>query len=114
MAPLTGLKDDAWRSGGIIHPYGPGNPQVVVLGSSHAMMYATVIDGICRRFQIPVAFLTANSTPAFFHATVNGSFPTAEAAKGFDEARKRFVREWRPDIVLVIDRWDMVVDVIAP
>lgn len=97
---------DLWRSGGLVHSWGPGSPRVVVLGSSHALMYARLVDELCRELQVPVAFLAVNSTPAFFEATVNETFPTRREAQEFDAARLRWLEQWRPDVVLVIDRWD--------
>jgi peptidoglycan/LPS O-acetylase OafA/YrhL len=99
--------DDAWRQGGFI-PGGRkgGPPAVVVLGSSHALMYSSVIDEICRRHALPVAFLGVDQTPAFFRSTVNASFPTTAVAREFDDTRLRLLRTWSPRALLVIDRWD--------
>jgi peptidoglycan/LPS O-acetylase OafA/YrhL len=105
-----GRTDDDWRSGGIVHRFGDGPPAVVVLGSSHALMYADVIDGICQRDHLPVAFLCVDSTPVFFQTTVNDSFPTAREAAEFDEARRRWLRAWHPKALFVIDRWDDQID----
>lgn len=108
---LDGRSDDAWRSGGIMHQFGEGGaPQVVVLGSSHAMMYSRVIDEICRKLRLRVAFLCVDATPAFFKATVNDSFPTVRDAREFDASRQRWLRTWRPQAVFAIDRWDLLVD----
>src|SRR5262249_3194504 len=79
-------------------------------GSSHALMYGKLIDGICEKSHLSVAFLTVDATPAFFKATVNNSFPTIRDAQEFDEARKHWLRIWQPKAVVVIDRWDTLVD----
>jgi peptidoglycan/LPS O-acetylase OafA/YrhL len=102
--------EDPWRSGGVIHAYGGGNPSVVVIGSSHALMYGKVIDDLCRKRRISVAFMCVDATPAFFAATVNDSFPTKESARSFDEARKSWLRQWHPNSVFIIDRWDRYAD----
>jgi peptidoglycan/LPS O-acetylase OafA/YrhL len=96
-----------WRTGGIKHLNGGERPQVVVLGSSHAMALSALIDDICRVRGIPVAFLAAdNGTPAFFEAQQNMSFATDAEAQEFDDARRRWLREWRPKLVIAVDRWD--------
>ncbi|HNY42798.1 MAG TPA: acyltransferase family protein, partial [Bryobacteraceae bacterium] len=105
-APPLGLAD-AWRSGGIIHRFGGGNPAVVVLGSSHALMYSRLVDGICREKSVSVAFLGVDGNPAFFETVANQSFPSPKEAREFDAARRRWLREWRPSVVFVIDRWDI-------
>lgn len=106
--PTVPLRDpDMWRAGGIVHSFGGGRPKVVVLGSSHALMYARLIDDLCREQSLSVAFLCVDEgTPAFFESTANPNFPTVAVAREFDEARKRWLKEWRPEVVFVIDRWD--------
>ena len=105
-----GLKE-SWRTGGIIHPYGGAQPEVVVLGSSHALMYSKLIDNICLKLGISVSFLGVDGgAPAFFEAQANSKFPTQLEAQEFDDARRRFLREWRPKAVFVIDRWDVQAD----
>lgn len=98
---------DLWRTGGIIHRYGERDPQVVVLGSSHALMYSPMVDGICRELGLSVAFLgMSGGTPAFFTTTANANFASQAEAAEFDVTRRRYLREWKPEVILVIDRWD--------
>ncbi|MBK8598364.1 MAG: acyltransferase family protein [Holophagales bacterium] len=92
---------DAWRSGGIVHPWGGGTPRVVVLGSSHALMYGKVVDDACHRMNLSVAFLCADGISPWFGNNDENSF-----SKEFDEARRRALRAWKPDLVLVFERWD--------
>jgi peptidoglycan/LPS O-acetylase OafA/YrhL len=89
----------SWQSGGIVHAWGPGSPRVVVLGSSHALAWGSLIDDICRRLGLPVAFLSRQASRVFF----DGDPVFAE----FDAARRRWLEAWRPDLVIVIDRWDL-------
>jgi len=105
-----GLKA-SWRTGGIIHPHGGGQPKIVVLGSSHALMYSKLIDSVCLKLGISVAFLGIDGgPPAFFETQPSPRFPTELEAREFDEVRRRFLREWRPEAVFIIDRWDIRVD----
>ena len=107
--PPLGLRpDDAWRTGGIVNLYGGGRPKIVVLGSSHALMYSKLIDDICREMGLSVAFLGVDEgAPAFFETTINPSFSSPREAREFDEARRKWLREWRPEAVFAIDRWDI-------
>lgn len=93
---------DSWRSGGIVHAWGPGAPRVVVLGSSHALMYGKVVDDACRRMGLSVAFLCADGISPWFGNNDENSF-----SKEFDEARRSSLRAWKPDVVLVFERWDL-------
>ena len=97
---------DSWRTGGIVRAWGAGPPRVVVLGSSHAMMYGRVVDEACRRLGLPVAFLTANGVAPFFRTPVSSTFRTPAEAAEFDATRRRFLRQWKPLAVVAIDRWD--------
>ena len=99
-------RGEIWRAGGLVHHWGPGAPRVVVLGSSHALMYAGIIDDICQTLRVPVAFLCADGSPAFFPTSPNISFPTPALARDFDDARRRWIVAWRPDALIVVDRWD--------
>lgn len=105
--PIPVRPDDAWRKGGFIHLYGGGQPKIVVIGSSHALMYSKLIDEICRDSGISVAFLgMASGTPAFFETRKNPNFSSELEAREFDEARKKWIGQWHPDTLFVIDRWD--------
>jgi len=99
--------DDSWRTGGVVHGYGGGTPKVVVLGSSHALMYSKLIDDICRERHLTVAFLAMDyGVPAFFQCPDNPNFASPVEARDFDQARRKWLRDWHPQAVLVIDRWD--------
>ena len=99
---------DFWRTGGVVHLYGGGHPQIVVLGSSHALMYSRLIDDICREKGISVAFLGAEEgTPAFFSSTPNDNFSTVAEAREFDQTRRKWLREWQPTAVFICDRWEV-------
>jgi peptidoglycan/LPS O-acetylase OafA/YrhL len=101
-----------WRHGGIQRSNGTaGPPRVVVLGSSHGMMYGRLIDEICRERGLPVAFWTVSGADtAFFSslgdASFRGPFDSCEDARDFDEIRRDALRKWQPDLVILADRWD--------
>ena len=106
---------DAWRTGGLIHDWGASKlPRVVVLGSSHALMYGALIDDICKRVGVSVAFLCADGTSVFFQSEATGKSPSLALAPEFDAARKKWLNEWNPDLVLAIDRWDYKLDPQGP
>ena len=106
LFPERPSQPEVWRDGGIIHNWGKGNPRVVVLGSSHALMYGRLIDDICKQAGLSVAFLSADGAPVFFPTAVGYGFPTLELSQHFDAARRKWISEWNPDAVLVIERWD--------
>ncbi len=103
--PMEPRADALWKTGGVVHLYGGERPQVVVLGSSHSLMYSRLVDDICRENSLSVAFLGAGGRSLFFDDEA------ADAAKPtepdpFDAARRKFINLWRPDAIFAIDRWD--------
>jgi hypothetical protein len=105
--PPADRPPEPWRTGGLRTSGDSATPRVVVFGSSHALMYSKVIDDLCRERQVPVAFLSAgNGIPALFVNEGSPLFPGRDDGAAFDEARRRYLREWRPETLLVIDRWD--------
>ena len=101
-----------WKEGGLIHLHGADRPEVVVFGSSHALMYSKVIDDICDELDVSVAFFPVDGgAPALFDnsnsTTIRGQFPSKAEAIMYDEFRWKYVKEWNPKCVLVIDRWDL-------
>ena len=106
LMPERTDEPELWTNGGIVHDWGKGSPRLVVLGSSHAIMYGRLIDDICKQLGISVAFLSADATPVFFDTKVVGSSSDSTLAQSFNAARRRWINEWNPDAVLVMDRWD--------
>lgn len=108
--PDLPLAPQLWKKGGVIHEWGPGTPRVVVFGSSHGMVYAPLIDSVCQQLHLPVAFFIADATPVFFPTQPNKRFTTQAVAASFDEARIGYLSQWRPDLLIVADRWDLRFD----
>jgi peptidoglycan/LPS O-acetylase OafA/YrhL len=105
--PPADQPPEPWRTGGLRTSGDSITPRVVVFGSSHALMYSKVIDDLCRERRVPVAFLSAgNGIPALFVNEGSPLFPGRDDGAAFDEARRRWLREWRPETLWVIDRWD--------
>jgi peptidoglycan/LPS O-acetylase OafA/YrhL len=98
---------DPWRYGGVVHAWGGGAPRVVLLGSSHANMYGCVVDDVCRRLGLSVAFYGADGTsPIFGRTLLRHRLRLPTASREFEEARNRWILAWKPDVVIVVDKWD--------
>lgn len=82
----------------------------MLLGDSHALMWAPVIDEICREEGWTVAIAGMTATTAFFEIPVRENQPgspfytPAEKAE-FDRARLDALRRWRPRVVILAGRW---------
>lgn len=89
---------ETWREGGIQHLWGGGAPEVVVLGSSHALMLGKVLDEVCRERRLSVAFLTADNTAVL---------PDPADAEYY-AVRRASLAQWKPKIAVLVERWDGV------
>jgi hypothetical protein len=106
--PLPDRRRDSWRTGGIIHPHGGGNPRVVVLGSSHALMYASMIDSLCAEMGLSVAFLCVDGGASpFFDNQQGHSFDSDSLAAQFDRVRMEWIQAWKPETLIILDRWEV-------
>ena len=59
-----------YSKGGIKKLYGKGNPEIVVLGDSHVLMWSRVLDIVAKELGKSVAFFGADGTSTFFKIPV--------------------------------------------
>lgn len=104
------IDTNAYASGGIKKLYGGKSPDIVVLGDSHSLMWAKILDEIAKELSTSISFYSANGTPTFF------SIPPVLEAKGtrffsanekylFDNARLKSLAEWKPKVVVIVSSW---------
>ena len=107
IPPRPDRPRDSWRTGGVIRRHGGSIPRVVVLGSSHALMYSAMIDDLCAGLGLTVAFLCVDGGASpFFENRQGHSFASDSLAHQFDRFRLRWIQTWRPEILIIADRWD--------
>lgn len=127
MRGLNILEDDsinanAYTHGGIKKLYATKTPEIMVLGDSHALMWSSVLDESAKELNTSISFYAAAGTTTFFN------IPTTKKTKGtlylsaeeqyiFDNSRLKFLKEWKPKIVVISTRWSgkdmkMVTDLI--
>ena len=103
-APADPHADRVWRTGGIVHAHGGAVPRVVLVGSSHALMYAATLDDVCRRRGVSVAFLCADGVSIF---PDGHDASRADGGETLHAARAQWIRTWKPDLVVGTDRYDL-------
>jgi hypothetical protein len=109
VTPGDRVAPDAYLFGGIQKLYGLA-PEIVVLGDSHGLMWASLLDESARSLGKSIAFFTADATSPFLSvppvkAKFDGVFFTADQKFAFDMARLKMLNEWRPKIVVISARW---------
>ena len=102
---------ESFGKGGIIKDYGDQTPQVVLLGDSHAQMWARTIDEICEELDVSVAFNTLTATNPFIAIPLNknpnsSAQFTSEEKFQFNQSILDSLAEWKPPLVIVGHRWN--------
>ncbi len=100
-------QNESWKTGGVL--VGEAPPEVVVIGSSHALMYASTIAELAHQDRRSVAFLCLGNAFGRFHAPGDDAIfrdGIAEFRADFDRARLAHLAKWRPKQVLWFGRWD--------
>jgi peptidoglycan/LPS O-acetylase OafA/YrhL len=94
---------------GVIRSYGARGMDVAVMGDSHSLMFAPLIDDILRSNHLNGCFFCADGTaPDLYKDKYDPSagFGTAAQCKEYDEARRDFLDAQRPKVVVWIQRYD--------
>jgi peptidoglycan/LPS O-acetylase OafA/YrhL len=101
--------ENAYAKGGLIKYYGGEIPQAVVLGDSHALVWAGVLDEIFQELETSVSFYATEGDATFMKIPVTrtGATPffTIDEKYTFDTKRLEFLSEWKPHVVFLIVRW---------
>jgi len=70
-------------------------------------MYSAMIDELCAGLGLTVAFLCVDGGASpFFENRQGHSFASDSLAAQFDRFRLRWIQTWRPEILIVADRWE--------
>lgn len=97
-------KDYQLRDGGLIKHYGGLNPNIMLLGDSHALMWAPVIDEISMEHNITVSFCALHdiSPYVFKHKNIYHKKPY-----NYDIIEN--IKKWKP-LVVLSSRWSHSLD----
>jgi len=99
---------DVFTSDGLLKQYGGEKLDVVVIGNSHALMWAPVIDDICRDHKLTVLFYAADGTTPYPtippQKIANDTF-SADEWFAFESRRLKILDEQKPRLVIMGARW---------
>jgi peptidoglycan/LPS O-acetylase OafA/YrhL len=98
------IESRAYAEQGITKLYGGPQPEIVVFGDSHALMWASTIDSICREAGRSVSFFAADGTPPEIPVPPRKAatrFFTADEKFLLDSARLRLLSEGKPKLVIL-------------
>lgn len=102
----------AYYSGGIIKRYGGPTPEIVLLGDSHALMWAGTIDQVAADLKLTASFYASYGVKPFIEIPIkrvrNSAFFTSEQKFLFDTKLLECLTEWKPKVVVIAVRWSEV------
>ena len=101
----------AFRHAGVISG-GAAVPDVVILGDSHAVMWASQIEKAVRELGLTASFFAMNGVNPFVDQPIQDAEPDSrlspEDRSAYDRARLDRIAEWKPRVVILIARWSNV------
>ena len=107
--PSESRASEAYSTGGIIKQYGGSTPEVVVLGDSHALMWASTIDRAAQELGVTISFYAAFATSPFIEIPVRkepaSTYFTSEEKYVYDKSRLEYLAKWKPKVVIIASRW---------
>jgi peptidoglycan/LPS O-acetylase OafA/YrhL len=101
---------EAYKDSGVVKRYGADLPEIVVLGSSHGLMWSKVIDEVAEELGRSISFFTARATVPLIEFPIKEkatTFFTVGEKRVFDHNRLAQLKAWRPKLVIIIDRWSI-------
>ena len=96
---------------GHAHTYDGNQPRVMVLGSSHAIMWCGLIDEICSELRVGVFFGAASGTNPFISLPLEAKPERRLSAKEklfYDSARVEAVQTLAPKVIIIAHPWSGV------
>lgn len=107
--PVRDAKNtNAYSQGGIVKRYGGENVDVLLLGNSHALMWAPVIDEICQAQHFTVLFYAAGGVYPFPSIPPKRKIQPGFSYQEwfvFESNRMSLIRERHPRLVIIAGRW---------
>ena len=82
-------------------------PRCVLLGSSHAMALAPVVETLCNDYHVPCALFCQSGMSALFMGPSTESHESKKnrRRRTSDGIIKKYIAQWKPDVVIVTSRW---------
>lgn len=110
-APVNKNKNwNSYKEGGIVKNLGKKeHPEIVVLGDSHSLMWSSTLEKVAKQLEKSIAFYASEGTPTFFDIPLKKGertiYFTAEQKHEYDEARIKYLKLWKPEIVIISHNW---------
>lgn len=102
---------NAYRQNGIITDDAHGTPEILLLGDSHGVMWAKLLDEISSELDLTLSCYASNGDPPFFNVNeINSQTKTkhfsVEQRVEYAKSIVENINKWNPKLVIIASRWD--------
>ncbi len=110
LTPSEQVYDSAYIQGGLIRMRKSPVPEVVLIGDSHAVMLARLVEQITHELDRSVSIWAMNGEPALTAVPAEKSGPSyylnEEERFQYDSMRLKYLSQWHPKLVILAARWE--------
>ncbi|UPT70105.1 MAG: acyltransferase [Flavobacterium sp. JAD_PAG50586_2] len=106
---------NAFKEQGIITIVGGKKPNLILLGDSHGVMWANLLNEVCDSLKISRSFYTSNASSPFFNiqnidAQKGNEYYTQKQRVDYAKSVVKNIEIWKPEIFVIACRWDKITD----
>jgi peptidoglycan/LPS O-acetylase OafA/YrhL len=106
--------NDAYKSEGIITNLTNGTPKIMLIGDSHGIMWAKLLDEISGELGVSLSCYTSNGSSPFFNIKdINlqndNKYYTETQSVEYAKSIIQNIEKWKPKIVILACRWQYYV-----
>ncbi len=103
--------NDAYKKEGIISDKKSGTPKIMLIGDSHGVMWAKLLNEISNELNVSLSCYTSNGSNPFFNMVdINSQCENAffTKAQRIDYAKSIIenIDKWKPKLIVLACRWD--------
>jgi peptidoglycan/LPS O-acetylase OafA/YrhL len=103
--------NDCYKKEGIITNDKNGKPKIILIGDSHGVMWAKLIDEIAEEAHITLSCYTTSGEPPFFDIE---NINSQEKTKSFSKEQRieyaksmiNNIEKWKPKVIALVCRWE--------
>lgn len=104
---------NAFKEEGIITTVDGKKPELMLLGDSHGVMWANLLNEVCDSLKISRSFYTSNASRPFFNIKnidkqKGNVFYTQKQRIEYAKSVVENIEKWKPKVFIIACKWDIV------
>lgn len=110
VLPRLDKYKDAYKTEGIITNKKNGTPKMMLLGDSHGVMWAKMMDEIAEDLGYTLSSYTSNGSKPFFNLKnldnqVESNYFSKEQRTAYAKSITDNINKWNPELIILVCRW---------